>query len=168
MIDPAEHDELVDKLEEYGIEFNLLPDFLEKGNSDIENFEWDEVKFEDSSRSLIPDERGIYAFTIHSSRPGLPKHGYIMYVGITGDNSSKTLRKRFKDYIQAEEAIIVKRPKVRKLLKKWAEVLYFQYVSITDESIDLHDIEQRLNDLFQSPSVTQDFSAEVRAARRAF
>lgn len=168
MIDPAEHDDLVTKLADHEVRFNLLPDFLEAENEDLQDFEWSEVKFDETSRASLPESRGIYAFTIHSSRPGLPNHSYIMYIGITGDTGSNNLRKRFSDYLRDEKAIVVKRPKVRRMLQKWSSVLYFQYVVVENEINGLHEIEERLNDLFQSPIVTQDFSAKVRAARGAF
>ena len=168
MNDPAKHDSILDTLKLHQKTFNLVPKFLEHDSRDIDLLEWEEVKFSNDYKDDIPDERGLYAFTIHSSKTGLPMHGYIMYIGISGDNSSATLKKRFYNYLNDQQSITLKRPKVREMLIRWKKVLYFQFTVVPDLSTDLHDLEQRLNDTFQSPCVTNDFTAEVRSARRAF
>jgi len=168
MIDPAKHDSFLDTLKLHQKIFHLVPELLEQESKDIESLVWEEVRFTASNGVNVPDERGLYAFTVHSSKLGLPIHGYVMYIGIAGNTSSNTLRKRFSNYINAQKTTLVKRPKVREMLKRWGPVLYFQYTSVQNEGTDLHDLEKKLNDIFQSPCVSNDFTATVRSARKAF
>jgi len=168
MTDPATHIALVNILKLHQLNFQLVPEFLEHNHSDIEGLNWEEVKFNSGNKINVPDERGLYAFTVRSSKLGLPKHGYIMYIGMTGNTGSSTLKKRFSNYLTDKEAATVKRPKVYEMLTRWETALYFQFTTVSDTSTDLRDLEKRLNDIFQSPCATQDFTANVRKARMAF
>ena len=60
---------------------------------------WKCVKFEENSAAQIPTEKGIYAFVIEPRLPQFPSHGYVTYIGETGHNSNRNLRKRFRDYL---------------------------------------------------------------------
>ena len=56
---------------------------------------WKCVKFEENNAAQIPTEKGIYAFVIEPRLPQFPSHGYVTYIGETGHNSNRNLRKRF-------------------------------------------------------------------------
>lgn len=60
---------------------------------------WQKQRFEQASHPSIPKERGIYAFTLELAPSKLPVHGYILYIGITGDASAANLYKRFAQYL---------------------------------------------------------------------
>ena len=129
--------------------------------------DWVEVKFESGNENNVPQKKGIYAFIVKHTNNHFPPHGYIMYVGITGDVSAdRTLKKRFKDYLYEQKQN--KRPKVHFMLTKYSDNLYFNYVVIEDNSsVNLRQIEIDLNDALIPPVGRNDFSAEVKALRDA-
>jgi hypothetical protein len=62
---------------------------------------WKRVKFGVSTHSQVPMERGIYSFVAELDSEKLPQHGYILYVGITGDGASSAhLNQRYGQYIK--------------------------------------------------------------------
>ncbi|APZ97619.1 hypothetical protein BWQ93_03295 [Sphingopyxis sp. QXT-31] len=96
-----------------------------------------------------------------------PPHGYIMYIGITGEEAlHRTLNDRFYEYLKEQRRN--KRPKVHYMLAKYSDDLFFNYVPIADDTFDLGQLEADLNDAIIPPVVEKDFSAEVRAVVKAF
>lgn len=127
---------------------------------------WCKVKFLRDNKSLIPAQRGIYAFTVQHDNDHFPPHGFIMYIGITGEVAkNRTLQKRFMDYLYEKKR--AKRPKVHYMLNKYEKDLYFYYCPIADGGIDLGELELNLNDAILPPVVVKDFSAEIRELVRA-
>lgn len=131
------------------------------------DLEWQEVKFEDGNKDNIPDKRGIYAFIVKHENKHFPPHGYIMYVGITGEHSNKrTLKKRFRDYLYEQRRN--KRPKIHMMLQQFRENLYFNFSPLDDEvDIDLGKLEIDLNDALVPPVGRKDFSGKIKALRDA-
>jgi len=132
---------------------------------------WQCVKFGKSTANQVPKVRGIYAFVIqfqdHDAPPiVLPSHGYITYVGITGQRSSRrTLRDRYGDYLQEKER--PKRVQIGFMLNNWPDDLYFHFAKV-DAAVDLAGLETALNDAIMPPYGTNDFSAAARRRGRAF
>jgi hypothetical protein len=63
------------------------------------NLDWRKTRFAATTRSIIPRERGIYVFTVELSPTKLPPHSYILYVGITGNQSDANLATRYNQYL---------------------------------------------------------------------
>lgn len=126
---------------------------------------WKEVKFEPASRTLIPQSRGVYAFIAQPEGPGLPPHGYLMYVGITGDATSRTLRTRYGDYLVEQK--VLKRANIHFMLKNWAGHLRFSFAPVLDRRYSLRSLEKKLCDALIPPFNSNDFSAELRPKVRA-
>lgn len=127
---------------------------------------WQRVKFEDASRDGVPTERGIYVFTMEVGGLGLPAHGYILYVGITGDEGNATLRSRYGQYLRNlvnEDG----RPAVVYMLMNWSDDLYFNYVPIPDKAVDLAQIERSFINSVIPPVNKRDFDAEIAAGKAA-
>lgn len=127
---------------------------------------WQKVKFGESSKPHIPEERGIYAFTMEVAAANLPAHGYIMYMGITGDISAANLRKRFAQYLldlKNEDG----RPKVFYMLQQWSNELFFNFVPIPDVAVSLSDIERSFLNAVAPPINERDFDGDLSAARKA-
>ena len=160
MLDLAEH------IKKHAEWFRLVPDHLEGDALDsLPEFDWQEVKFENSNLSKIPDEKGIYAFSIRSSKQFMPVHCYVVYVGIT----TRTLKQRCSEYMKEQNKDFKRRPKIYRMLQVWKEVLYFSYACIeNNEEENLKIYEQAINDALLPPFVTNDFTAEVRQAIGAF
>jgi hypothetical protein len=86
---------------------------------------WQSVKFSPTSKAMIPLEPGLYAFVVRIPHAGLPPNGWVMYIGQTGDGTSKaTLRSRFSQYLQNKKKPSG-RPKVFYMLNAWDGSLEF-------------------------------------------
>ncbi|MGY8635590.1 GIY-YIG nuclease family protein [Bradyrhizobium sp. 14AA] len=127
---------------------------------------WQRMRFEAGSLTSIPEERGIYAFTLELSPTKLPAHGYIMYIGITGDTSASNLRKRFAQYLR-EMKDSKGRPRVVHMLKKWGSDLFFNFVPLPAANVSLTKLEKAMLDAIIPPINVRDMSADITAARKA-
>ena len=129
---------------------------------------WKCVKFENDSANQIPTAKGVYAFFIEPRIAQFPSHSYLMYIGQTGHNSERNLRKRFGDYLS--EKIRPKRPLIHFMLNAWEHYLYFYYAEVDSTQIDLKQLEQQLLDTFTPPFSEKGYSVEigraVKVARR--
>ncbi|MCK1397022.1 GIY-YIG nuclease family protein [Bradyrhizobium sp. 4] len=128
--------------------------------------DWQKTRFEAANVSAIPSERGIYAFTLELSPTKLPAHGYIMYVGITGNTSSSNLRRRYAQYLR-ELSDPKGRPRVVFMLNKWNGDLFFNFVPLPKQSVDLDKLEKAMLDAIIPPINQRDFNAEIASARKA-
>lgn len=128
--------------------------------------DWQKKPFSEASRPDIPDVRGIYTFTLELADAKLPAHGYILYMGITGDTSNANLRKRFNQYLlhlKNEDG----RPAVYAMLKKWQGDLQFNFVPLPNTSIDLAKIERAFLNALIPPVNKTDLGADVIAVKAA-
>lgn len=149
----------------YQQNFFLIPKQL-GGFSSRTSLDWQKVKFDASNRAAVPEGRGIYAFVVEHNDSELPPHGYVMYVGISGDRSEHNLRKRYGDYLREKK--IQKRVRVHYMLNNWSGCLFFHYAVVSDKRVNLHKLEKGVSDALMPPFSTNDFSAKVRQSRRAF
>lgn len=128
---------------------------------------WESIKFNDSNKIKIPDVRGIYAFVVKQDHTSLPIHGYITYVGLTGDTRERTLKMRYQEYLGYQKR--PKRPLVHVMLNRWKDNLYFNYVEIPNKLQRLNVIETALLDALIPPYNEDDFSGEFgRIVRTAW
>lgn len=128
--------------------------------------DWQKLRFGDADHMRVPKERGIYVFTLELAPGKLPMHGYILYVGITGDDSDQNLYKRYSQYLldrKNEEG----RPAVLFMLMNWRDDLFFNFVPLPNKSIDLARIERTFIDAVRPPINRRDFAATIRSARAA-
>lgn len=128
--------------------------------------QWQRVKFWPGAKENIPEQRGIYVFTIEAEGLGLPPHGYILYVGITGNTSAANLRKRYSQYVRNlinEDG----RPKVFAMLKRWRDELIFYFVPIPETTVDLTQIEKSFINSVRPPVNEADFDADIADAKKA-
>ena len=120
---------------------------------------WKCVKFEKGNTNQVPTKKGIYAFFIEPRIAKFPTHGYLAYLGQTGHDSNRNLRKRFGDYLY--EKTRSKRPLVHFMLNTWENYLYFYYAEVDPTQTDLKQLEQKLLDTFMPPFSERGYSAEV-------
>lgn len=166
---PGKHHDLVDLTKRFkgdSHEFFLNLDRWRKFAS-LHTLVWSKQKFTSGSKAKIPEERGLYVFTVELSPGFLPPHGYIMYAGITGDTSdNRNLRIRFCDYLRQlknEDG----RPAVFYMLKNWSKDLFFNFVSLPDKTVDLALLEQELLKAVIPPINMRDLGAEITAVKKA-
>jgi hypothetical protein len=153
------------KLKIYGQDFILSPKQLRKFATTA-TLDWKKVKFTQTNQASVPLDRGIYAFVVEHNESQLPPHGYVMYVGITGNTSKHNLRKRYRDYLRDKK--VNKRAGIHYMLNNWGASMFFHYAVISDKRYNLAAIEQSMSDALIPPYSTMDFSAEIREAKRAF
>ncbi len=127
---------------------------------------WKKVHFSDVSQAAIPKQRGLYAFTTEFSPSSLPSHGYILYVGITGDVSAATLHKRYAQYMRHKKKG-TGRPAVLYFLQNWKDDLFFHYVPIPDKTISLAALEKSFITSIMPPANKRDIEGDVSKAKAA-
>lgn len=127
---------------------------------------WTVARFLASSRPHIPEIRGIYVFTVRLDPSELPTHGMVLYMGITGNKSSATLRSRFSQYLQGQRKVD-ERPKVLDMLLRFKDHLFFNFVPIPDPAINLEALETEFLDAVDPPINERDFSGEYGRTRRS-
>lgn len=127
---------------------------------------WQKVKFDAAGKAHVPEERGLYIFTLEVENLGLPPHGYIMYIGITGNTSNANLRKRYAQYLlEAKKG--TGRPLVVFMLNEWKGDLFFNFIPVPDKTVDLAVIEQSFINTVIPPINASDFDGEIGPAKKA-
>jgi hypothetical protein len=129
--------------------------------------QWRRVEFNRTNHRDIPRERGIYVFLIEQHTLKLPPHGYILYVGITGDAESQSnLHRRFGEYLRHQERG-TGRPAVVYMLGNWAGHLSFYFCSIHNRRTSLSRIETSFINAIMPPVNKRDMDAQITAVRAA-
>ncbi|MCY4038159.1 MAG: hypothetical protein OXF09_01720, partial [Hyphomicrobiales bacterium] len=139
-------------------------------NFALKNLSWKSIAYgEENGHSKIPNKRGIYAFTVLWPSNVLPPHGYILYIGIAGRNSSRSLRERYKDYLNPNK-IKKEMPRLAYAFGNWRKVTRFFFApvssNITSEKLQL--LEEQLNTAVIPRYAMGDLEAETKTMRRAF
>ena len=127
---------------------------------------WQKERFAEAHHSVIPKERGIYAFTFELTPNQLPLHGYILYIGITGDTSAANLYKRYAQYLRHlknEDG----RPAIFYMLKNWADDLFFNFVTLPKTSVSLETLERQLLTAIIPPVNKKDLGADIVSIKAA-
>ena len=151
--------------------FNLLLDTrVILGLSEHEHpLNWNSIGFGANEIDKVPDDkRGIYAFVISDQRTFLPPHGYVMYIGIAGRNSNRSLRARYEDYLITSQ--VVRRPLINALITRWCPILRFHFAPVSADisSPQLKSIERRLITAFLPPCCQNDVEGIIRRRVAAF
>ena len=130
---------------------------------------WNSIRFGKNEINEVPnDQRGLYAFVIADERTFLPTHGYLMYIGISGRRSSRSLRARYGDYFKQSQ--VVRRPAIKRMIVKWHAILRFHFAPVDDDvsSEELEAMEERLNAAFVPMCSKDDIEADMKEMRAAF
>ena len=147
----------------------LDPDRLITIASTLPSLDWKSIAYGPEELGNIPDDcGGIYAFAIQHVGSGLTPHCYILYIGIAGKNSTRSLRDRYRDYLTPSK--VRKRLHIARMIFFWQPILrfYFAPVSRAVSSTTLQDIERQLNSALTPPFSINDIDGEIRETRRAF
>jgi hypothetical protein len=125
------------------------------------DLKWNRIRFAKENADQVLEQPGVYAFVISHDDPGLPSHGYVLYIGQTkGKKTTRSLRVRMKEYFREQER--PKRPRIYEMLNKWKGFLFFYFAAVDPAVVNLLDVEAQLNDAMIPPYSQQDFSAEIR------
>ena len=163
-------DEVANQIAKYTRNFILSPERITNDEYILCSLNWDSVSFavEQEINRIPDDKRGVYAFAICYQSEILPPHGYILYIGIAGENSERSLRERYRDYLRRSH--IRKRPKIRFMIGTWSKVLRFFFAPVEgDVSTDnLKTLEKQLNTALMPPLAQRDLEADTKEKRSAF
>lgn len=157
------------EIAKHKINFTLNPDYMSNPCSAIQELSWSSVKYGLDNADTVPnDRRGVYAFVVSRNDDVLPPHGYVMYVGIGGKKSDRSLRKRYGDYLNTKK--ILKRDRIAKMIGTWFEVLHFAYAPVPDtiSSEDLIALEEHINSALLPPFSKGDILATIKKKQRMF
>lgn len=161
--------QLQDEIGKYILPFTLSPQHVLEVDQVMISLEWQSIKYGENEIEQIPaDKRGVYAFVAQHQNSVLPSHGYVMYIGVAGKNSNRSLRDRYRDYLNPGK--IRRRIRILRMIGTWYPILRFFYAPVGDEisSQDLLTIERQLNTALMPPFSIQDLDSSVREMRRAF
>ena len=152
------------------LSFSLSPERLLMDKFELPKLDWKSVAYLDKKGiDKVPDDRrGIYAFAICVNGVVLPAHSYVLYIGIAGKNSHRSLKARYRDYFS--ESKVLPRVKVANMIAKWRTVLRFYYAPIENDvtSEQLEALEKQLNGALMPPVSVGDLEASLKRKRRAF
>ncbi len=153
----------------FRLEFSLSPELLQTNPFELSALDWNSVQYNKNEIDKVPDDkRGIYAFGIGVDSNVLTPHSYILYIGIAGRKSGRSLRARYKDYFS--ESKILKRPRIARMIGTWSQVLKFHYAAIENNvtSEQLERLEEQLNGALMPPMSNGDLEATLKNKRSAF
>ena len=138
--------------------FLLFPDYWIDPSNEIEiKLKWYKTRFTEKNIAKIPEKKGLYAFTVEPKVSNFFKTCYLFYIGET----ERTLKIRYKEYLNDQKGKGKPRPKVFEMLKLYEDNLYFYYTSI-DESNVIDENEAKLLNIFLSHINTQIPSAKIK------
>lgn len=155
MSDLVEADQLHDYLNTHKLSFFLPPKSWREAPQ--VRFEWRAIRLSGTLRANVPRAPGVYTLLI---QPGIFWHPNCSYLAYAG--SSENLRDRFGAYLTKERRV---RPKVRKLLKKWAGFVYFCFAE--SKGNDLERLEDALIQHY-IPPFNSKFKGSLKRAVGAF
>jgi hypothetical protein len=138
--------------------FLLLPDFWSESTNQLPTkLSWNCKEFNKTNLPKIPASKGIYAFVLVPKYNNFIETKYLFYTGKT----NRTLRKRYKDYLNEKEGKGKPRKKVFKMLNQYNGHLYFYYSEITN-SLDVDKCEECLINTFVPHVNTQIPKAKIK------
>ena len=109
--------------------FLLYPMYWKDINNKIQlKLKWSSIKFNTENFSLAPNKKGIYAFILQPSCDNFFETRYLFYVGKT----NRTLRLRYKEYLDEKDGKGKPRKKVHKMLNQYEDCLHFYWAEIND------------------------------------
>ncbi len=124
--------------------FFLKPSlWIDSSNQYTFNLKWKRIKFNRKNFSILPNKKGIYCFVVVPKFQHFFETRYLFYVGKT----TRTLKKRYNEYLQDQAGKGKPRPKVFEMLNLYKENLYFYY-SVVNINTDIDVIEKKLLNIF--------------------
>jgi len=128
----------------YRRKFLLYPEHWKDPLNHVQlNLTWHYIEFNRANRNAAPAKKGVYCFIVKPNTPNFFETNYLFYVGET----TRTLRQRFKEYLNDQEGKGKPRPKVHEMLNLYKEYLFFYYAEIPNNN-DVHETEEKLLNTF--------------------
>jgi hypothetical protein len=151
----------------YSVNFIVAPAHWHKANVPP-LFTWQSVQFDPAERVNVPKDPGLYAFIARIRVGSVPTHGWVMYIGQTGDGTSAgNLRTRFGHYLDNKDAV-KGRHRIYFMLNNWDTYLDFFFAPLPHRKNELTKLETDLLDAFRPPFTDRTYSATYLSPRHAF
>ncbi len=153
----------------FNVNFTLSTDQFDRDDFVVDPLHWESIGYGDAEIANVPDDsRGLYAFAVCKTSTVLPPHCYVLYIGIAGRRSERSLRERYKDYLNARK--VLKRERIARMIGTWHPVLRFYFAPVDDAvtSEQLEELEKQLNSTLLPPFAEGDLEAGIKQQRRAF
>jgi len=157
------------EIAKFTVSVTLSPEKMMVEGQVVPALAWNSVIYGEDEMDKIPNnKRGVYAFAICQTNNVLPPHGYVLYIGIAGRDSNRSLRDRYKDYLNQKK--VMRRARIARMIGTWHQVLRFFFAPVDDDvsSEDLKTLEKQLNTALMPPFSEGDLEADVKPKRRAF
>lgn len=107
--------------------FFLYPKFWTLASNKLHmTLNWKSVEFRIANLASVPSKKGVYAFTVKPEYSGLFETNYLFYIGKT----NRTLRERFKEYVDDQNGKGKPRKKVFGMLKQYKKYLHFYFAEV--------------------------------------
>ena len=151
------------------VKFTLNPELMASASYPVDELSWCSVKYGPDDADDVPnDQKGVYAFVVAHPDNVLPAHRYVMYVGIAGKRSSRSLRARYGDYLNTNK--VLKRDRITRMIGTWSDVLHFAYAPVpeTVSSDELSALEVAINSALLPPFSKADLTAHIRKMQRMY
>lgn len=123
--DPTTNRSTRKDLKYYRRNFIISPNQWNTINLEYEDYEWNELKFEEANREVLNQVEGIYLFFASPKKINAPFINYFFYVGETNN-----LNRRFKDYLAKQHNPKSGQYKVHTIIDDFPGDLYFYYVEL--------------------------------------
>ena len=158
-----------DAIGRFKIDFILSSDQMNDENYELAELNWNSIPYGLDNINNVPDDRrGIYAFAVCKEGAVLPPHCYVLYIGIAGRRSDRSLRERYRDYLNKKK--VLKRGRIARMIGTWRTVLRFYYAPVENgiSTEQLEELEKQLNSTLLPPMSVGDLEADIKRQRRAF
>ncbi|UKK94115.1 hypothetical protein L7D45_18100 [Brucella pseudogrignonensis] len=153
----------------FNINFILSTDQFGRNDFIVDPLHWQSIGYGEAEIANVPDDRrGLYAFAVCKTSTVLPPHSYVLYIGIAGRKSDRSLRARYRDYLNEKK--VLKRERIARMIGTWHTVLRFYFASVDNAvtSDQLEELEKQLNSTLLPPFAEGDLEAGIKQQRRAF
>ena len=136
----------------FKVSVTLSPEQLMANEYAIPALVWDSISYGEAELDKVPgDRRGVYVFAVCQNNNVLPPHAYVLYIGIAGRDSERSLRERYRDYLNQRK--VIKRAGIARMIGTWHQVLRFFFAPVDDavSSETLQTLEKQLNTALMPP-----------------
>lgn len=146
-------------------------EYWRENRSQLEALSWTTVRYCEAAKNGHIDDLdkhriGIYVFIARPEHQIMSLPHFVLYVGIAGENSNRSLRDRLRDYFRIRQ--IQKRENIHKFLQLYYHETYIMYTYFDGPSEDLKALEVALHEFFQPKIPIREYSPETKSARRAW
>jgi len=139
--------------------FLLFPEYWKDVNNQFPiNLIWKSCEFNELNKNAIPSKKGLYCFVVKPDFNNFFETSYLFYAGKT----NRTLKIRFKEYLDDQKGKGKPRVKVYEMLKLYKDHIHFYFTEIPNKN-DVDLCEEKLLNSFLPHINTQIPKAKIKS-----